>query len=533
MNKYLGIVSSMLTLAVAAMLFTGCSDCCLDTSQPTCHEAKPACHVEPACAPACKPACAPAHKPACAPACAPVCHPPAKCCHPNSNILECLDGITVRAKNPECCCLGNQYSIEFTVEACDDVCEAVVMTTLPEGVTYKKSEPPAKVDGRKLTWDFGAMNRGESRPAAVWVECDTEGELCACFCARATRVRFCSLLCAKPVLACHKCGPEEVCPCDPVTYVISVTNTGTGTAHDVIVTDNVPEGMEHASGQKTLTYKLCELQPCETKEVQVCLTAVKRGNFCNTAVVTACDADSVSCKACTCVCICDVALEKTGPKEAQIGKNADYQITVTNTGDKNLTNVRVTDTAPCETSIVTANGAAMNGNQAVWTVNEIKPGEKVSFSLTLTTCTPGCYTNNVGVTTCEGCCASSCVTTLWRGKPAFNMCICDTNDPICIGECTSYCVTVVNQGYEADDNVKLVLRFPAEVVPVSTSGDNPGTISGNTVTFGPVNNFGAHQSLKFWVDAKGVKSGDARIVVELTSNTVQTPIVQQESTIVN
>jgi uncharacterized repeat protein (TIGR01451 family) len=224
---------------------------------------------------------------------------------------------------------------------------------------------------------------------------------------------------------------------------------------------------------------------------------------------------------------------KTGPKEQNIGKNADYQITVTNPGDKPLTEVVVTDTAPTATSIVSANGATINGNQAVWRLRELKPGEKVTFTLTLTTCTPGCFTNRVNVTNCQGCCANAEFTTRWKGRAALNVQICDTDDPICIGEPTSYCITVVNQGSESDSNVAVVVRFPEEITPVGATGDSQGTVSGQTVTFAPVNNFGPRQTLRYRVDARAKKSGDARVIVEVTSDSIKTPITQQESTIVN
>lgn len=519
MRKQLGIFSSLLLLCATVVLWTGCSDNCCTTNDCSPCVQQPVC-----CAPA------PVQPIEC---CEPLCKPAAQCCYPSSNELNCLDGITVRARNPKMCMLGDQYPLEFTVEACLDVCDVTVTTHLPEGVNFVRSEPQAQVEGRKLVWQLGSMRKGECRPATVWLECECEGELCACFCATATPVRFCSLLCAKPLLTCHKCGPEEVCPGDAVNYTITVTNRGSCTAHDVVVTDNVPPGLEHASCQKTLVYKLGDLEPCQTKTVNICMVARTRGEVCNTAVVTACDADSTSCQWCTCVCCCAVDIVKVGPKEVQIGKNADYQITVTNTGDKNLTDVVVADCAPAATSIVAANGATINGNEAVWRLRELKPGEKVSFNITLTTCTPGCFTNRVSVNDAQCCTDCDEFTTRWRGRPALNVCITDTDDPICVGDPTSYVITVVNQGSEQDDDVRVVVRFPAEIVPVSASGDSVGTVSGNTVTFAPRDNFGPRQALKYRVDARGNKSGDARVVVEVSSRSIQTPIVQQESTIVN
>lgn len=569
MRKQLGLLTSFVFLIATAVLWMGCSrDCCdnqasVSAAQPVysvpstavdadpCDPCPPAC--PPACKPACAPACPPACRPACPPACAPACRPacPPKCapacppvcqeqcrpqvrCHyPSSNELCCRDGIIVSARNPSMCMLGDQYPLEFDVKACDDVCDAVVTTHLPEGVSFVRAVPEAKVDGRRVVWNIGALKKGECRPAKLWVKCECEGEQCACFCATAVPVRFCSLLCAKPVLTCEKCGPAEACPGDAVHYTITVTNRGSCTAEDVVVTDQVPDGLEHSSCLKTLTFKLGSLEPCQSKRVNICFTAVKRGKVTNTAVVTACNADSTSCQWTTNICKECIELSKTGTKEQAIGKNADYQITVVNPGDKPLTEVVVTDVAPAATSIVSANGATITGNQAVWRLKELKPGEKVSFGLTLTTCTPGCFTNRVGVTNCQGCTACAEATTRWKGRPALNVCINSTENPICVGETTSYVLSVANQGSDSDSNVVVTVNFPKEIVPLSATGDTQGTVSGQTVTFAPVSNLPARSTVKFRVDARAAASGDARVNVNVTSDSIKSPITQQESTIVN
>jgi uncharacterized repeat protein (TIGR01451 family) len=431
------------------------------------------------------------------------------------------------------CILGNEYPLNFEVEACADVCDVVVTTTLPEGVTLMSSDPEARIEGRRVTWEFGPMDRCEKRCARVMLRCECEGEQCACFCATAVPVRFCSLLCAKPLLVCEKCGPEEVCPGDPIHYTITVTNRGSTAAEDVVVTDTLPLEVEHSSCLNTLQYKLGCLAPCESKTINICATAIKRGRACNTAVVTACNADSVSCQWCTEIRCCQVEIEKVGPREVMIGQNADYQITVTNTGDVNLTEVVVTDNAPSATSIVAAEGATINGNQAVWRLRELRPGDQATFNITLTTCTPGCFTNRVAVDNCQQCRACAETTTRWKGRPAYNICVVNSRDPICIGEHTIYTISLINQGSEADSNVNVVARFPSELRPVSASGDSPGEVSGNTVTFRPFNHIRPRQTLTYRVDAEGVASGDGRVVIEVSSDTITTPITQQESTIVN
>jgi uncharacterized repeat protein (TIGR01451 family) len=531
MKKYIVNIASLLLIMATTMLSgangnnqvrnaPNCQTKC--TYAPTCPSDCAQCG-DP-CDP-CKPNCTVCPTPCNEPLCTPI----TRCRYPNSCEVKCRDGLIVRCANPKTCMLGDQYPLEFEIRACEDVCEVVVNCQLPEGVTYMRSTPEAKVEGNMLTWDIGPMKCGQCIPAKVLIKCECEGELCACFCAKATPVRFCSLLCAKPRLVCQKCGPAKACPGDRLTYRVTITNRGSCAAENVVLTDNIPEGLEHSSGQKTVCYNFGNLAPCESKCVDINLCAVKRGNVCNTAVVTACNADSVSCQACTTISCCDVKITKTGPKEQGLGKNADYQITVTNPGDVSLTNVVVTDCAASATSIVTANGATIRGNQAVWKLKELKAGEKVTFGITLTTCTPGCFTNRSTVNTCEGCNGCAEVTTRWKGRPAIHFCVTATEDPICINDPTSFNVQLQNQGPEPDSNVKIVVRFPKEIQPLGINGDLKGAISGQTVTFQPTGTLWPRQTINVRIDAKGKESGEGRVTAEVTSDSVTTPITQQES----
>jgi uncharacterized repeat protein (TIGR01451 family) len=503
--------------------------CPPDCPGPTCEPCNPMdfqASFEPSPVNICEPVCQPV-------LCPPSCQPRLRCHYPSTNQLCCNDRIIITARNPNMCLLGDEYPLEFDIKACEDVCDVIVTTHLPDGVSFIRSIPEARVECRRVIWNIGSMRKGECRLAKAWLRCECEGEVCACFCATATPVKFCSLLCAKPVLSCHKCGPDEVRPGDSIQYSITVTNRGSCIAEDVVVTDQVPEGLSHNSCMRTLTYRLGNLEPCQTKKINLCLTAEKRGRICNTAVVTACNADSVCCQWYTNVLLECLELAKDGPREMTIGKIADYAISVFNSGDKPLTDIIVTDTAPEMTSVVAAPGALINGRQAVWRLPQLMPGERLCFAPSLTTCTPGCFTNHVTVATCQGCYAEADFTTRWRGRPALNVQICDTEDPICIGDTTSYCITVVNQGSEADSNVVVTLQFPPEMIPLSATGDIQGCVCGQTVTFIPAPTLLPHSCLRYRVDARAAASGDARINVSVTSDSIQMPITQQESTIVN
>ncbi len=443
------------------------------------------------------------------------------------------DGVQVIARQPHMCLMGDQYCMDLCVCACRDVCDVTLSTTLPDGVQFVKSDPEAFQDGQHLVWSVGHLKAGCCENIRIHLRCEREGCLEACFCVSATPVAFCTIVCAKPVLWCNKCGPEEACPGDCLNYCITVGNKGSCTAYDVHVIDNLPDGLEHVSGLNTLTFKLGDIPPCGQKTLNLCLKACKRGKVTNSIIVNACNADQTSCDWTTTVCKYCCSVTKEGPREVRVGQNADYQIVVTNIGDRPLTDLCVVDCAPNGTSIVSANGATISGNRAVWKIDELRQGEDVSLPLTLTTCTPGYYCNTVNVSNCQGaCCCAECPCR-WRGTPALNVCVKDLEDPICVGDNTSYRISVVNQGSEPDENVRVVVRFPREVVPVSAVGASPGQVSGQTVTFAPYSPLSPRHTLEYRVDARAKERGDARIKVEVMSDSITTPIVQEESTIVN
>lgn len=443
------------------------------------------------------------------------------------------DGVQVIAHQPNVCLLGDQYCMDIDVHAHRDVCNITLSTSLPEGVSFIKSDPEPTVDGAKLSWTLGHMKAGSCERLRVCLRCEREGCLEACFCVSATPVAFCTIVCAKPVLCCQCSGPEEARPGEDLQYCLTVGNKGSCTAYDVRLIDNLPEGLEHQSGLNTLTFKVGDLAPGASKSVRLCAKAVRRGKLTNSIIATACNADQAQCE-CSCV-VCKYCCEitKEGPKEVRVGQNADYKIVVTNIGDRPLTDLFVTDCAPGGTTIVSADGANICNNRAVWKVEELKPGEQTTLGIALTTCSPGYYCNRVQVTNAQGssCCAEA--STRWKGTPGMHVCITDMEDPICLGENTSYVIHVTNTGSEPDSNVRVTVHFPKEIVPLSAVGTTAADISGQDVTFTPLNPLGPRQRAEWRIDARAKERGDARVKVEVMSDSITTPIVQEESTIVN
>lgn len=420
--------------------------------------------------------------------------------------------------------LGAEFVAALSITAHGCAANVVVRDTIPAGASYVRSEPAGTVEGSDLVWKIGNMEAGQVINAKVWLKADKEGNLVNCASVSADP-RVCgATFVGKATLTIDKSGPETAVLGADVTYNIVVRNTGSAIARNIVVTDAVPEGM---SGQP-VTVNVGDLNPGQAKTIPVTFKTTKRGKICNTATATSSNAGKISDEACTVVLVPGLKVEKTGTKEQILGRNADYEIVVSNTGDTTLKNVSVTDTAPAGTSIVSAPGASVSGNKATWTIAELKPGAKQSATIKLTSQTAGNHCNTVTASN-AGMTESATACTVWRGISAVLLEMVDEPDPIQVGETTTYTIKVTNQGFADIHNMKIVATIDEEATPTATA---QGRISGQTVTFPVVPVLGAKQVVTYTITIKGAKVGDARNKVTLTSDELKTPVEEEESTTV-
>lgn len=471
-------------------------------------------------APAPKPAPAPAPKPEPAPTPAPA--PKTGCSDPTWGLIRMSKVMPAEAG------LGSEFTAELRVTAQACAANVVVRDYIPTGLSYVRSEPSATVEGDQLVWRLGNMDAGETKTIKVTFRADKEGTLVNCASVSADPRTCASVFVGKPALAIEKTGPQTALINSEVTYNIVVRNTGSAVARNVVVTDPVPDGFSHASGQKELSYNVGDLAPGQSKQITVTFKANKRGEICNVATANSINAGKVSDDACTVILVPGLKIEKSGTKEQILGRNADYNIVVANTGDTTLKNVIVTDTAPAPTSIVEAPGATVSGNRATWTIAELKPGEKRTLSIKLTSRTAGTHCNSVSAAA-AGLSDSAEACTVWRGIAAVLLEVVDDPDPLAVGETTMYTIKVTNQGFANINNVKLDATFAEQVTPVSSP---QGRVSAQTVSFPAVPTIAPKQSVTYTIQVKAVKPGDSRNRVRLMCDELTSPVVEEESTTV-
>lgn len=173
-----------------------------------------------------------------------------------------------------------------------------------------------------------------------------------------------------------KSGPAAATFGRPFDYTVTVTNNGPDPAENLVVTDDLPNGVTFnsatfaksspsgsgscAQAGGTVTCNVGSLASGGTATVTVTINVTTTGtdDLVNTASYTS-DADtdpgSKSVTITTPVVAADLSISKSAnPDPVSFGENITYTVTVRNGGDGDATNVRVTDPIPDNTTLVSA-----------------------------------------------------------------------------------------------------------------------------------------------------------------------------------
>jgi len=89
---------------------------------------------------------------------------------------------------------------------------------------------------------------------------------------------------------------------------------------------------------------------------------------------------------------------------------------------------------------------------------------------------------------------------------------------------------VTNQGTAADTNIRIVCALEDKVQFVSTAGATAGSVMGNTVSFAPLHSLAPKGRATWRVAVKGVRPGDVRFRVTMSSDQLARPVEETEAT---
>jgi len=428
-----------------------------------------------------------------------------------------------------------EYTIRVTNPSPVDATNVMVSDTLPDGIAYVSSSPAAQTSGSALTWSLGTLGGGETSQITVTVHGTRIGtfENCAeVTAAYGLSARDCAQTrITAPALVLEKECPAQATTCAPFTYTLIVRNTGDGEATNVRVTDNLPDGITtEDGGRSSMTFNAGTLAAGQAKRAEFRVNAARPGTYTNRATASGDGGLAAEAQCSTTVTEEALAVTKSGPSLRFINRDADYEITVTNTGTAAAQGVSLVDTIPNGTSFVSASdGGQSSGGNVNWNLGTIEPGASKRVTATFRCTGMGTARNTA---TARTSCAEASDTHEMeiKGIPAILLEVIDLEDPIEVGSNVTYAITVTNQGSAMGTNIRLTCTVPPEQQFISTDGPAAGSLDGKTVTFAPLPSLSPGAKATYRVVCKGTGQGDSRFKVEMISDQISSPVNETEST---
>lgn len=431
--------------------------------------------------------------------------------------------------------VGQECQLELHVKNSGSVVASQVAVdgSFPNTVRLTSAEPKPVVSGDKATWSFESLAPGAEQKIAIKLIPSRRGELGATAQVRFTGTASAAFRIEEPLLKVAVKGPAEVMLGDPASQMILVSNPGTGTVNDVKVEARLSDGLEHGSRGERLIMEVGSIGPGETRTVRLGLAAIKGGAQTISVAATSSSEAGATASAQLNVVAPSLKIAVDGPALRYKGRNAKYNLTVTNDGSVPNNNIRVSHVVAEGFKFVSAdhNGKYDPATKSVqWFVGRLEPGQTAQVACELNAVALGDFAHTVSVLSDSGIRAEAKAQTRVDGVASLTMELVDLDDPVEIGAETAYEIRVKNEGSKAATRVSIACELPPEMELKNYKAPVDAIVEGRQILFKSLDQVAPGAEVVYRVHVKGVQEGNHRMRVRMTGASLQEPVVREEAT---
>ena len=403
---------------------------------------------------------------------------------------------------------------------------------IPLGTELVGTAPRATVSGSKIVWDMGTLSPGEERTVEMELLPKEEGELGSVARVSLTAQASAKSRCTRPELALRLTSKPQVHVGQQHIVQIEISNPGSGKATGVMLLETIPTGVSHEAGP-ALEFEVGTLQAGENRRMELILTAEQAGNI-NNVMTARADASlqvEANCEFEVIAPKLQVSVE--GPKRRYLERPATYHLSVDNPGTAAAKDVQLVTHLPQGMQFVSANnmGEYDSATHSVhWSLAELPASERGTVKLVALPIEAGTQTLQISTKARQGLEDRTDKQVRVEGLSALMFEVVDIEGLIEVGGETTYEIRVQNQGSKAASNVQVAAIMPAGIRPLSGQGETRHTIQGERVLFAPLPQLAPKAGTTFRIQVQGIRPGDQRVRIQITSDDLQQPITKEVST---
>ncbi len=399
-------------------------------------------------------------------------------------------------------------------------------------LSIREADPePTNLDGGRATWDLGTLGADEKIVIQVRAAA-TEGTevqgLAEASYSSGLRNRIAVIA---PALDLQLEVPAVAATGEDIPLELTVRNTGSGDAKDILVNSTLPAGLMTDSGDQTVAIPVGTLRSGESKTVRILARASKAGEYKASAEASMRHGATIASPERTVlVQEPNLALTVAGPSKAFIGRPSRWTLTLANTGGGDAKDVTVEHEVPDGMTFVNASMTPdVSGSNLSWNVGDVSAGASKTIEMYLQAEEAGAAEVRARVAGDDAAVSGSSKVSL-QGVSALQLEIDDLTDPVLVGDSLTYHVKVYNQGSAPGSQVKVSVQLDEGMQLVRAQGPTAGEANGNTIEFAPFKTLGPDETATWRIVVKSVTAGDLRLTASMTSEVLIRPVSDTEST---
>jgi len=424
------------------------------------------------------------------------------------------------------------YEIRVTNTSRGRIDEFNLVEQFPATFKVRSMTPDGGATAGQASWPMRALEPGASASVQVTGSTDKPDQLDWCATITFKTTACISTKIVEPRLVVEKTMPPEVTLCQDIPIRVRVMNSGSGIARNVMVTDNLPEGLTTPDGKTGFTFRAGDLNTGQAKEGMVTVRATRTGTFTNTCQAREDGGLTAEASATTVVRQPVLTVAKRCPDIRYVGRPVEYEITVQNNGDAPAVNTILVDQVPSGASFINADGGGRFAQGRItWSLGTLAPGQAQTVNVRLQANEIGKLLNRVMVRADCAEAAAECETVV-KGIPAILIEVVDDPDPVEVGGETTYTITVTNQGSAVGTNIRVECILPDSEEFVSATGpiNMPAAVEGKTIRFAALPTLAPKARATWTVRVRGIRMEDARFRTVMISDQMTSPVEETEST---
>jgi uncharacterized repeat protein (TIGR01451 family) len=450
--------------------------------------------------------------------------------------------ITVEKRGPREVQVGKPARYEILVRNVGSAAAHDVMLrdSVPYGTSLVATTPPASPATAPagsgptgdIVWSLGSLPPGGQARVAMEVMPTVEGDVGSVASVTFRADASVRSRATKPDLRLEVATPKPVLIGKDLQFAISISNPGSGIATGVVVEGLLPEGVTHKSGRE-LEFDVGQLKPGESRTID--LTLATTGPGVHAARLTARADGRIEVEQTVRLEITAPTLELSVeiPSRRYLQRPATCILAMTNAGTAPAKGVELAAQLPPGMKFVRANNSGYyeeRTHRVLWNLEELPPAEVGTVEMVVMPIALGPQKIVAAARTADGLSDQVAHTIDVDGLAALAFDVADSEDPIEIAGVTEYVVRIGNQGTKAASGVRLTATLLGDLELVEAKGPAAHRMDNLTVSFEPLARLAPSGEAIFRIRVRGLREGDQRVQVQLTSDDHPAPITKEEIT---